>query len=256
MILFLISFKIIAQNTYAIEAIYKVNIDFDYSGTDFSKLNFNNSQSYYIENIEDENIEDENKKKNQNTNDDKKIVEYGNNYSKIINTNLKSNTILSKVRLDEEFFLAKEHLTTIKWKIEQKSVNTILGYKCFKAIGEFRGRIYTVWFTKDIPTKFGPWKLHGLPGLILEAKDHLNEVEFIVQKITHFKENKIFDYDFLAEKSKYKTINLQEYVSKLDENLKSRSQAIISKMSRSYNVINIKYKKYRGLELKYEWEKE
>lgn len=251
MILFLISFKTIAQNTYSIEVTYKVGLNFDYSETSFSKLNFNNSKSYYVEDIESKGE----KEKYEISNGEKTIV-YENNYNTIINTNLKSNTILSKVKLGEEFFLVKENLKKIVWKIHEKSIDTILGYKCFKATGNFRGRIYTAWFTKDIPTIFGPWKLNGLPGLILEVKDHLNQVEFIVQKIKYLEKNKEFNYDFPKKKPKYRTISLKEYVSKLDEDLKSKTQAIMSKMPRSYNLINLKYKKYKGIELKYEWEKE
>ncbi len=251
MILFLVSFKIVAQNTYSIEVTYKVGLNFDYSEIYFSKLNFNNSKSYYVEDIKGEN-----KKEEYEISDGEKIIEYENNYNTIINTDLKSNTLFSKVKLGEEFFLVKENLTKIKWKIHEKSIDTILGYKCFKATGNFRGRIYTAWFTKDIPTKFGPWKLNGLPGLILEAKDHLNQVEFIVHKIKHLEKNKEFNYDFPKKDSKYQTISLKEYVSKRNEDLKSKVQAIISKMPRSYNLINLKYKKYKGIELKYEWEKE
>ncbi|MDD7705813.1 MAG: GLPGLI family protein [Bacteroidales bacterium] len=48
---------------------------------------------------------------------------------------------------------------------------TLLGYRCTKAETSFKGRHWTVWFTEDIPLDFGPWKLMGLPGLILKAAD-------------------------------------------------------------------------------------
>ncbi|WP_321517781.1 GLPGLI family protein [uncultured Bacteroides sp.] len=47
----------------------------------------------------------------------------------------------------------------------------ILGYKCQKAETTFRGRTWQVWYTTDIPISEGPWKLSGLPGLILDAQD-------------------------------------------------------------------------------------
>ena len=37
-------------------------------------------------------------------------------------------------------------------------------------MGKFLDRVHTVWFTNEIPVSFGPWKLNGLPGVILEAQ--------------------------------------------------------------------------------------
>lgn len=48
---------------------------------------------------------------------------------------------------------------------------TILSYLCHKAECQFKGRKWTAWFTSDIPSSEGPWKLCGLPGLILKAED-------------------------------------------------------------------------------------
>jgi GLPGLI family protein len=52
-------------------------------------------------------------------------------------------------------------------------------YTCSHATGEFRGREYDVWYTPDIPISSGPFKLGGLPGLILEAQSTDGAVKYL-----------------------------------------------------------------------------
>ena len=47
----------------------------------------------------------------------------------------------------------------------------ICGYPCKEAKTSYGGREWTVWFAPSIPSNAGPWKLGGLPGLIMEAQD-------------------------------------------------------------------------------------
>lgn len=58
----------------------------------------------------------------------------------------------------------------LKWNLSNE-FNEILNYKVQKATTEFGGRTWVAWFAKDIPIQDGPYKFHGLPGLILKIED-------------------------------------------------------------------------------------
>jgi len=62
-----------------------------------------------------------------------------------------------------------EPLNSPTWTISTET-QTIIGYHTQKATTRFGGRDWTVWFAPDIPISEGPWKLRGLPGLILKAE--------------------------------------------------------------------------------------
>lgn len=74
-------------------------------------------------------------------------------------------------------YLIEETMPVINWKIsaDTASFGTL---HCQKATAHFKGRDYTAWFCPDLPFRAGPWKLNGLPGLIVEAYDTNKEVEF------------------------------------------------------------------------------
>lgn len=76
-------------------------------------------------------------------------------------------------------YLVEEEFPQMDWKIMNES-KEIAGFMAQKATTRFKGREYEVWFTTEIPFNVGPWKLHGLPGLILEAYDSRGEVSFKV----------------------------------------------------------------------------
>lgn len=79
--------------------------------------------------------------------------------------------------LGGDYVVYEDVLNDQDWQITD-SIKTVLNYNCQQAVCRFRGREWIVWFTTDIPVANGPWKLGGLPGLILEAYDRGNQYYF------------------------------------------------------------------------------
>ena len=64
----------------------------------------------------------------------------------------------------------EEETPLIEWKLSDET-QTVCGYECRKADGEYGGRKWTAWYAEEIPVPFGPWKMTGLPGLVMLATD-------------------------------------------------------------------------------------
>ena len=94
---------------------------------------------------------------------------------------------------NEQFYVAcryDEATPSISWGMAA-SVRTILGHPCRMATADFRGRRWTAWFATDIPVSDGPWKLGGLPGLILEAYDEGQQHVFTAVGLERVKDEPI-----------------------------------------------------------------
>ena len=61
-------------------------------------------------------------------------------------------------------------LGKIDWTLTEDTL-TISGLLCHRATGKLYGKQWTAWYTEEIPSSAGPWKLRGLPGLIVKAED-------------------------------------------------------------------------------------
>lgn len=102
--------------------------------------------------------------------------------------NIKKKTMWSNILFRKHFYI-KEIVPDINWKISNET-KKIGNFNCTKASTLFRGRYYTAWYTKDIPLPFGPWKLNGLPGLILEAYDNKKSVSWYFKSAEYPTTNK------------------------------------------------------------------
>lgn len=69
-----------------------------------------------------------------------------------------------------DWFRYQEDMPELEWELTDSVIN-VLGYECRSAVCNYRGREWTAFYTEEIPLMEGPWKLHGLPGLIMKASD-------------------------------------------------------------------------------------
>ena len=67
----------------------------------------------------------------------------------------------------------------------RRGVGGEASYLCKTAMCQLHGRKWTVCYTEDIPTTAGPWKLCGLPGLIVEAVSDDGIHRFTLTELQH-----------------------------------------------------------------------
>lgn len=90
--------------------------------------------------------------------------------------------IVNREMVQRETYVATENLPNFNWAItnEKKMIGS---FECQMAKVNFRGRNFTAWFASTIPISEGPWKFHGLPGLILEVYSDDGEYSFLFKSI-------------------------------------------------------------------------
>lgn len=103
------------------------------------------------------------------------------------------------------------------WQI-QSETKEVLGYSCQLASCDFRGRRWYAWFSTDIPINEGPWKLFGLPGLVLEAWD--SKKHYAYKAVGLYTKN-------------LQPVGIRLYISGKPYRLKSR-QEFLKKMYKEY----------------------
>jgi GLPGLI family protein len=176
-------------------------------------------------------------------------INYHNSFQKYIRCNREKNLIRESNGYFEKKvpYLIEESIPVIAWNIseETKKINQ---YDCYKATCSFKGRNYSVWFTPDIQTGFGPIKLNGLPGLILEVSDDTKEVVLYAQAITM--EEKMIENEPLG----LNVISLSEYKkknAKMLQDLEETGKRISSKMNRGFKV-SFKMSQPKAIEMDYD----
>lgn len=234
------------------KVIYELNKDLGLPVSNDWKLEFNNNESLFTVSspIEYTSTADKFIKKGENIKLSEKLV--GHLYINLVRDSVYSQGLVYKTPY---YIKDKIHYNT--WKLSSET-KEIAGFQCQKAKGNFRGRYYEVWFTPDIPVSLGPWKLLGLPGLILYAKDQTGSVEFIAKSIVL--NDKISPvtkaYKELPHIGEIKT--LQEYIKLKDLEYLEIHKAALARAPRKENTTTevIPAGRLYKMEISYEWEQE
>lgn len=106
--------------------------------------------------------------------------------------------------LGMERFKCEESNERPQWKLSADTA-TVVGYLCHKATTTYKGREWSAWYTSKIPVSDGPWKLCGLPGLILKANDSHGHYTFEANGIEKGKSE-----DILYKGEEYENISRKD----------------------------------------------
>lgn len=105
------------------------------------------------------------------------IIKHKKGSSKFDEYDLLENTVLNLQTTDSQKWLLTSDKKVVKDITLQKATTT------------WGGRNWIAWFTAEIPFQEGPYKFHGLPGLIVEIADDKNNYKFSLVKSENIKES-------------------------------------------------------------------
>jgi GLPGLI family protein len=165
-----------------------------------------------------------------------------------------SDSLLIKFQNSKKAYLILDIVPIIDWEIKNE-FKAILGIKCRKAEGNFRGSSIIAWYSEKIKIPFGPWKFKGLPGIILEIfnENNFNSEKWTAQNIILPYSEKI-NYLMLVYKEidfiKYEqfVINRENKIQEQISRFQSRAPVGVTMTKSSVNRV--------GIEKVYEWETE
>lgn len=103
-------------------------------------------------------------------------------------------------RRGNESFYYVETIPSLEWQLEDGD-SIVCDYPCQKAVACFRGRTWHVWYTTELPYQEGPWKLCGLPGVIMKAEDASGDFCFEAIAVNELKEKGMLPHTRVYQKT-------------------------------------------------------
>lgn len=159
-----------------------------------------------------------------------------------------------------EILFSQDNYQNFNWKIFQNERLYILGYKCNKAIGYFRGREYIAWFSSELSIDVGPLKFRGLPGTILKISDKDNLVTFEATKVILNLPQRIdltpkFSFYFPSEEKK-NYMNYKQFIDLENKSITDFMEKVAANRPKGSNPIEVSESREYEIEKTFEWEEE
>lgn len=124
-----------------------------------------------------------------------------------------SNFITTRETIIPNMFEAKEKKETLNWILNEEDTITLQGLLCKKATTIYAQKEWVAYYTEEIPSSVGPWKLYGLPGMIVKASDKDNVHSFEVREL--HQESLPIEYEKNAISKEVKNKKLLKYRNKI-----------------------------------------
>lgn len=111
-----------------------------------------------------------------------------------------------------------------------KNHKVINNYNCQEITLDLNGRKYSIWFTKDIQINHGPFKINGLPGLIVELTEETNKIKLTLDSVNKLTDNKEFldAKNYLYSKP---ILSYIQYEKKITDIMTSKKATTLAKMA-------------------------
>ena len=159
--------------------------------------------------------------------------------------NLTTNEIEVQTSIGLEHCVYRDAGARFDWTLED-GTETVCGYTCRKATAHFRGRTWTAWYAEELAADAGPWKLNGLPGLILRAETADGAIAFeaiqvrrpgayyIARQFKEPRDREVTREDALKLEYQVK-VNSQDYMASMGIKIKGNAKAA-ERMKRLFYV--------------------
>lgn len=129
------------------------------------------------------------------------------------------------------------------WKIstEKKQLGT---FNVQKATTDFAGRSWTAWFTTEVPIQDGPYKISGLPGLIVQMEDQTGTHKMELKGLKKIAETKTEELntqgkDIPLLRKKPLEVNRSQYVKQLKQYQNDPVQGMREILNRPNSKVSI-----------------